>query len=722
MNRKSLILCLILLAVLVLGTGIAVAFLYSGVDTDKDKSKQIPVESRYLLLHAVPSDAVAVGCFSGVPEAMKDVYGSLRLPDTFKIGRSAISLHYAGSLTSLYIFDMGKSSDSAESVETMLASSVKNGYVAETAHYDGHALVLMSKSETLVKSSVRHLGKDVSILDAQDFVKAGAAVYGDNVLFFTNAAASRLMPSILARKYSSYAGFISRLGDWTAFQLKSDAKSLTLTGASVYENETDEFMTVLSSSAPAMSTVAEALPSYTLWAASLPMADPQTYVNAYNAYLDSRQMMHSNRARQKELAQKVGVAPMDLVNAIALKEVAVAYFRCGKEIKPVLLMKPGTNDLAVLFKNTDVKSLKDYVPAVHTWQYASFASSVFGNLFAVEDETCFTYVNGWIVAGGQAAVEEYAAGKALEYSLDEYLSDASESDFLSIKSSFLSYFSFTADKPALEEIFRKNFTTDFSWIFSAEEYCPSVLAVRPDRKGGLLLEAKALHLELARSKAPVFERDTVVVVPTGPFEVKNSGTGKMNKFYQNSHLSLCLSENGKDLWGIPFKTPICGTASNVDYFANGKLQIAFGAGSKIYLIDRLGRYVSGFPIDLGKEILIGPALYDFNGTRKYNIMVLHKDNTIEMYNLKGQKPASWKGIYPSETIKALPEKISVGGSTFWVVRTSMQTLIYPFYGGDSLTKFTGNQMIRPDSAVTVVDDMTVQVQCYDGKARTVKLK
>ena len=212
------------------------------------------------------------------------------------------------------------------------------------------------------------------------------------------------------------------------------------------------------------------------------------------------------------------------------------------------------------------------------------------------------------------------------------------------------------------------------------------------------------------------------MVPTGPFEVKNSGTGKMNKFYQNSHLSLCLSENGKDLWGIPFKTPICGTASNVDYFANGKLQIAFGAGSKIYLIDRLGRYVSGFPIDLGKEILIGPALYDFNGTRKYNIMVLHKDNTIEMYNLKGQKPASWKGIYPSETIKALPEKISVGVNTFWVVRTSMQTLIYPFYGGDSLTKFTGNQMIRPDSAVTVVDDMTVQVQCYDGKVRTVKLK
>jgi hypothetical protein len=176
------------------------------------------------------------------------------------------------------------------------------------------------------------------------------------------------------------------------------------------------------------------------------------------------------------------------------------------------------------------------------------------------------------------------------------------------------------------------------------------------------------------------------------------------------------------LWGVPFKEPICGAAANVDYYANGKLQIIFGAGSKIYIIDRLGRYVSGFPIDLKKEILIGPDVYDFNGAKKYNIMVLHKDNTVEMYNLKGEKPASWKGIMPEETIKALPERIVAGGSSYWVVRTSIQTLIYPFYGGEPLTSFKGEQMIRPDSEILAVDASTLEAVCYDGKKRTVKLK
>ena len=103
-------------------------------------------------------------------------------------------------------------------------------------------------------------------------------------------------------------------------------------------------------------------------------------------------------------------------------------------------------------------------------------------------------------------------------------------------------------------------------------------------------------------------------------------------------------------------------------------------------------------------------------------MVLHRDNTIQMYNLKGQKPASWKGITSAQTIKGLPERIVVGGNNFWVVRTSVETLIFPFYGGESMTSFEGDRKIRQDSEVKVVDGASVSVQCYDGKRRTVKLK
>ena len=229
-------------------------------------------------------------------------------------------------------------------------------------------------------------------------------------------------------------------------------------------------------------------------------------------------------------------------------------------------------------------------------------------------------------------------------------------------------------------------------------------------------------MSVRKSKPPVFERDTLVEVSKGPFRVKNSGTGRMNLFYQQDNLYLCLQEeSGKGIWGAPFSAPICGRAGTVDYFANGKLQILFASGSKLYLIDRLGRFVSPFPVDLGKEILLGPDIYDFNGARRYNVMVLHTDNTIDMYNLQGRKPQQWKGITARETIKGLPEPVKVGGKTFWVVRTSLQTLIFPFYGGEPLTAGTGDRMIRTDSKIVPGQGNTVTAVCYDGKEHQFKL-
>lgn len=731
MDRKTIIFCLSVLAVLILGTGVAVAFLYRGEGADKDKKeKKIADDSRYLLLSAVPSDALMVACFSDITKVPETVFSNSSVKEKVQKSRMAVSMHYSGKLVPLYVIDMGKSkemtSDDAMSLVELLRS--ENFYVelpdcsSAASGISEHSIVVASKSETLVKSSVRHLGRSISVMAAPGFAEASESVTGDDVLFISNSHAGNLLPAIFNKKYSSRSGFISRFADWTVFDMDFSNDAISFAGTAVSDADASDFVNVLKASSPSESSVADVLPSYTLFAASLPLGDMDAYIAAYRSYLDSRQALQKSLAHQKELGRKMGVTPADFMHMIDIEEVATASFAAGDDIETVLLMKAGTDDLDIVFKGTDVNSLKQYVPAVHSWPYPDFASSVFGELFIASDETCFTWMKGWIIVGSMDAVSSYVEGRTLEYTLSEYFVDASCEDLLSSrKSSFVSYFSFTADRSKLGSIFKAPFMKNWESEISSAEYVPAVMYAGMGKKG-FTIEADILKLELQRTKAPAFERDTVVIVPKGPFEVKNSGTGKMNRFYQNSHLSICLSEEGKDLWGVPFKEPICGTAQNVDYFANGKLQIAFGAGSKIYLIDRLGRYVKGFPLDLGKPILIGPEVYDFNGSRRYNIMVLHKDNTVEMYNLKGEKPAAWKGIRPEETVKALPERISVGGSSFWVVRTSIQTLIYPFYGGEPLTSFTADQMIRPDSQVRVIDGTSVEVSCYDGKLRTVKLK
>ena len=256
------------------------------------------------------------------------------------------------------------------------------------------------------------------------------------------------------------------------------------------------------------------------------------------------------------------------------------------------------------------------------------------------------------------------------------------------------------------------------------EYSPVLMHVYSSGQD-MHTDFTCLQLEHVRSRAPKFNRDTLVTVPAGPFSVMNSGTGRTNLFYQRANGAISLKEeNGKGIWGVPFKKKLCGTAHNLDYHGNGNLQILFGAGSELYIIDRSGRFVGGFPVDLGKDILLGPDVYDFNGDNSYSVLVLHKDNTVEMYDLRGQKPQSWKGIVPpvNNTIKSLPERLAVGDKDVWVVRTSMQTLIYPFEGGSPLNPLEGDKMILPTAEIKVKNATTLEARCYDGKTRTVKIK
>lgn len=745
MNRKSLILCLAVLAVMVIGVGVAVAVLYSGVDDGGGRGgNSVPDQGRYLLLPAVPSDAMAVCCFAQAEAGMRGLLNGFEFPadlaenmaagkfNDLSSSRLAVSLHYGGELEALYIFDAGRSSqepseDAAALMDYMRGRKMTVEFVdCSSAGTDRdilkRSIIVASASDLLVKSSVRHLQKGISIMDASGFSEVAASTSGSDIVFFSNSHARMLMPAVFAKKYHTHEPFVADFAQWTSADLaKFDASGIYADICAVYEEDASDFMSVLSKMQPSVSWISQMIPSYTLSAVTLPMKDAQAYITAYQAYMDSKQSLHKIRNRQKSLAEKTGVRPEDFVRRLDVKEVARVDFVLGKGVQSVNLIRIGKRDTLV-FVGTEDKSFDDYTPSVHVWPYASYISSVFGKLFELKDETCFTYIDGWIVSGSLDAVKLYADGYALEYTLQEYMADAGQKDLLAGSSVLTAYFSPTSYPQGSKDIFRNSVADAVDAMCADAEYCPMIFSAVNGKKG-VDMKFQMQRLTLLRTKAPGHERDTVVVVPQGPFRVKNSGTGKMNLFYQNSHGSICLQEEGgKGLWGVPFKGKLCGTAQTLDYYANGKLQILFGSGSSIYLIDRLGHYVNGFPVDLGKPILLGPDVYDFNGTNAYNIMVLHKDNTIEMYNLKGRRPSTWKTIAAPETVKALPQRIVVGGNTFWVVRTSIQTLIYPFGGGNALTSFKGDQMIRPDSEVRIVDAVSVSVDCYDGVVRTITLK
>lgn len=757
MNKKAIIAGMTVLSLLAVAVAVSVFFLYSGTGVKQVSS--LASDSETGLLSAVPSDAVAVAEFEDLKTACRMISDSagcfhylsgnvaggqmaafLRKAydqglGSLKSSGAVVSLHYNGSLVPLLVVDAGRAGSSiSESDKAFMDCASSFGLSAipidgeecidEKIYISRRKLLAVSYSDVFVKSSERHVSKGISILDSDGFASCAGSIGSGNRIFVSSSQIGKLFTGLMQKSTYGYADFLKKYAGWTVFSVEdNDESGFTMTGRSSFEEGIEDFINVFGKYSPAKSQVTSLLPYYTAFFATLPVSDIKACSQAFGTFWDAAGRLDKMQSARQGLRKETGIDPLQWALSLDIREIALASFSVGSSIEKVLLIKLGNCDNKALFKDFEKTSGKRAPLKLCANPYSGFASTVFGPYFRLDDESCYTLVDGWAVIGSRNAISEYVGGRALENPLSEYMSDASVQSVLSAKEQyFVAYTSVSDASVELRNFMKPSYASSFEALASGFNYVPVVFSISRD-KAGIFSDLVVSRVNITKEKAPVYERDTTVLVSKGPFSVKNSGTGEMNLFYQRDNNYLCLkTTRGKGLWAVPFSAPICGNAGTIDYFANGKLQILFASGSSLYLIDRLGRYVSPFPVKLGKEILLGPAIYDFNRSRKYNVLVLHKDNTVEMYNLQGKRPAQWKTISVKETIKGLPELIKAGGRSYWVVRTSIQTLIYGFYGGEPLTVFSGDKMIRPDSKVTPGDGASVSVVCYDGKTHTIKLK
>jgi hypothetical protein len=97
-----------------------------------------------------------------------------------------------------------------------------------------------------------------------------------------------------------------------------------------------------------------------------------------------------------------------------------------------------------------------------------------------------------------------------------------------------------------------------------------------------------------------------------------------------------LSNTGKLLWKKNTGERILGEIHQVDYFNNNKLQLLFNTENYIYVIDRNGNYVSGFPVKLYSPAANGLTLFDYEKNKAYRLWMPLKNNTTNCYAINGK--------------------------------------------------------------------------------------
>ncbi len=98
-----------------------------------------------------------------------------------------------------------------------------------------------------------------------------------------------------------------------------------------------------------------------------------------------------------------------------------------------------------------------------------------------------------------------------------------------------------------------------------------------------------------------------------------------------------ISCTGKVLWQRSLDGPIIGEVQQVDRYRNGKLQMLFNTGRQVYMIDRNGQDVEGFPIKLGTPTDQSLTVLDYDGRKDYRILL--PDSSGRVFNWTGEGKA-----------------------------------------------------------------------------------
>jgi hypothetical protein len=162
-----------------------------------------------------------------------------------------------------------------------------------------------------------------------------------------------------------------------------------------------------------------------------------------------------------------------------------------------------------------------------------------------------------------------------------------------------------------------------------------------------------------------FEADTVITSNTWAFINHKSSENELLVQDAKNNLYL-INATGNSLWKKKINEVIASDIYIVDAFRNGKFQMAFNTANYLHLIDRNGNYVEGFPVKLPERATNTLAVFDYENTKEYRLLIACADKVIYNFNSNGVKNEKFMPIKTQNEVNLPIQYIKVGPSDYLV--------------------------------------------------------
>lgn len=524
-------------------------------------------------------------------------------------------------------------------VKIVDASSGVTQYLA----FQNGVMIYTTSSQLLVNSYETYVGQLPKLLDDTDFNRITGALSSKSKarLYIQYSEFVDLVSGIVNDSQQNGLLWLNNFASWSGVDLMIKNKELIFSGFTIADS-INYLSQSTSSQTPVELNALVVMPYNTntlIW----------NGVSDYNSYL----LDTYGNAGAADLSQKLNYDMNNFINVVGSE---FAFISNATTLNSV----EGNSWFIVKLKNKDIgASVLNRIAAnkgksrvanysgyrIGKIDQSDFISVLFGeSMGSLITENYFTIIGDYAVFGNtstsiQNMVNYFETGKTLDLN-DNY---QKFSDNIATSSNILVYIN---PNEILNRL-RQYFTDDASKkIEINEKVISSFQGLSFQLSAGTPMAFTTLYTnhtegyhEENLSLWKVKLEDNIV---SGPFLVTDHQTKSENVIvFDNLNNMYLINADGRILWERKIDGKPLGNIYEVDYYKNRKYQYLFNTADNIYLIDKNGKDVSGYPKKLHSKATNGVVVFDYLGNKDYRLIVAQSDKRVYNYNIQGKEVKGW---------------------------------------------------------------------------------
>lgn len=596
-------------------------------------------------------------------------------------------------------------------------------------------MILLSDSELFLEDALKQFEQKAegkkSNMYYEDINKYFSAGSGMNI-FINTACFSEFLPMFVQTKKMFPGINVTQCFKWGALDGDVSAEGLTFNGFMHYGGMNASFMKTIEGQNPKESSIENILPAYPQSLLLLNLSDLKQYLAALDNYRYDSGKIERIRMRKQECAHLLGKNAETELKELLQGEfalVSMSFNESSEEIEGAVVagLKSGglckawiENVVGVNARINNAhpdsyrrvyKADRDQSFTYYKFPVMDLAALYWGYIFGGIRTNYALIVDNYLVL---ASSEKVIADFLKTHVHHNYIKDADWFKQIKGKMSAKYNLAYFAEMSRVLPYYKFVASGDLKKYISSNEETLSVfstLAMQWANEGNILYSTVFLStdkVQTAQRPHVLWQTKLDAGVRMKPVPVINHKTQERELFVQDEANTVYLLNNsGRILWKQQLNGPINSNVYQVDALKNGKLQYLLSTSSRIYLIDRNGNPVKGFPISLKSACEQGITVFDYDNNKTYRIFAPCADQNVYLYDMKGELVKGWNNLKADKRIVTPVEHFRVEGKDYIAYADR-----YRLYILDR----KGNERVRVSTVFDLPEYTSLYLTKRDGKA------